>query len=472
MKMTFKIRTTGVCFGFYGYDFYFQDEGSFSLRLQNRSKFQALTRRCSRGAIAFAAWLLCVNGVAQAADADADQDDRITRLEATVEALTDELEKAVSGAVVPDSDGASFYGLGPAASKVYEIDRGLSIGGYGEAYYSKKLGDDTNSENDITDFYRMVLYAGYKFNDWIVLNSEIEFEHGGSAAGGSVGVEFATLDFMLRDWVNVRAGLMLVPMGFINEMHEPVTYFGNFRPRVEQTIIPSTWRENGVGLYGTLAEGLTYKLYAMNGFEGADFRGQDGFRKGRQKGGKAIANNGALVARVDWTPSDAWDLGASFYYGDSGQDDASIPALSTTIWDIHVQYQGHGARVRGLVTGSNLDGAAEFNAAKVDPTNVNMAKEMLGAYGEIGYDVMQWIRPGSRQSLEPFYRFSYLDLQHEMDGADVANSKYKDMHYHTVGVSYKPIPQVVVKLDYRNISSAAGDDSYADEFNVGIGFVF
>ena len=413
--------------------------------------------------------------MAQAADSEAEQNSRIDRLESTVEALTSELEKAVSGAVVPDSDDASFYGLGPAASKVYKIDRGLSLGGYGEAYYGRKLQDGAS---DSTDFYRMVLYAGYKFNDWIVLNSEIEFEHGGSAVSGAgkVGVEFATVDFMLRDWANVRTGLMLVPMGFINEMHEPVTYFGNLRPRVEQTIIPSTWRENGVGLYGTLTEGLTYKLYAMNGFEGADFRAKDGFRGGRQKGGKAIANNAALVGRVDWSPTDAWDLGASIYYGDSGQDDALLNgnALSTTIWDVHLQYQGHGARVRGLVTGSNLDGAAALNAAVLADTgsNPNNAKEMLGAYAEIGYDIMPFFSPGSGQSIEPFYRFSYLDLQHEMDGADVADLKYKDVHYHTVGLSYKPIPQVVVKLDYRNISSAAGDDSYSNEFNVGIGFVF
>ena len=124
----------------------------------------------------------------------------------------------------------------------------------------------------------MVLYTGYKFTDSILFNAEIEFEHAttgstkSSSGGGSVSVEFAYLDFLLRDWANIRAGLVLVPMGFLNEIHEPVSYFGVNRPDIERQIIPSTWRENGVGIHGTLYEQVDYQAFVINGFNARGFR--------------------------------------------------------------------------------------------------------------------------------------------------------------------------------------------------------
>src|SRR5262249_35202899 len=151
---------------------------------------------------------------------------------------------------------------GPAASKVYGLNRGLSIGGYGETNF-KVVTSNKDGQSNRFDYARFVLYVGYKFNDWIVLNSEIEFEHATteetvSSDPGSVNVEFATIDFLLNPMANARGGLILVPMGFLNEMHEPPFYFGNTRPPVETQMIPSTWSANGFGLYGEVLPGLTY----------------------------------------------------------------------------------------------------------------------------------------------------------------------------------------------------------------------
>ncbi len=178
-------------------------------------------------------------------------EDRIAELERAVEVLADELQRTRTALAVPEEPLLeSVYGLGPAASKVYHAGRGITFGGYGEAFYSNALSDrgsGTSKTLDRADQLRLVLYAGYRFTENIVFNSEIEFEHATtgsteSSSGGSASVEFAALDFFWKDWANFRAGLMLAPMGFLNEIHEPPFFYGVNRPDVERVLIPSTWR--------------------------------------------------------------------------------------------------------------------------------------------------------------------------------------------------------------------------------------
>ena len=406
-------------------------------------------------------------------DAQADKE-RIEELERTVEVLTDEVEKSLIERVVPDVL-ESKYGLGPAASKVYHIDKGLSIGGYGEARYSNQVSD---GNDDRFDFVRFVTYIGYKFNDTIILNTEIEFEHATTDKEGAVSVEFATLDFMLSDAANIRAGLVLIPMGFINEMHEPVTFFGAHRPEVERRIIPSTWRAGGGGLFGRLGDRVEYKLYAVNGFDATGFD-NSGLRGGRQKGSKALAHDWGVVARLDVYPVGGLNLGGSVYHGNSGQNqkDPDIPQTPTTIWEIHTQYEKSGARFRGLFSMSFVGDAAELSAAKQVEDMMNgedkapISSQMLGGYAEVGYNLLPLIFPDTGQSLEPFYRFEYLDTQRDVMGFPPTPSslKNRNQRIHTVGISYKPISQVVIKLDYRNRDA---DAPIADEVNIGLGFVF
>ena len=175
----------------------------------------------------------------------------VKKLERKTDVLSQEVEKLRTNLSIPEeAKYKSMYGMGPAASKVYGTSKGLSIGGYGEAMYTNYVDTKSNNNNkDSADLERAVIYIGYKFNDWIVLNNEIEFEHATTGEGGEekgeVSVEFSQLDFFIDQKYNIRAGLMLVPMGFVNEMHEPTTYHGNHRPDIERYIIPSTWREMG-----------------------------------------------------------------------------------------------------------------------------------------------------------------------------------------------------------------------------------
>ena len=245
----------------------------------------------------------------------------VKSLERKTDILSQEVEKLRTNLAIPEeAKYKSAYGLGPAASKVYGVSKGLSIGGYGEGSYSAKVGDK-GSNKDSADMKRIVLYAGYKFTDKILFNSELEFEHATTAAKGQVSVEFASLDFFMDTKANVRAGLVLMPMGFVNRIHEPVFYFGNNRPEVERYIIPSTWREMGAGLFGAITPSLTYTAYVVNGLDASKFT-SNGIRDGRGGGSQAKAENFGYVARLDYDPAvlPGVTVGGSAYVGDSGQN--------------------------------------------------------------------------------------------------------------------------------------------------------
>ncbi len=402
--------------------------------------------------------------------------------------LAEEVDKLRTSLTLPDFTPLTMedrrYGLGPAASKVYGVERGLSIGGYGEAYYRKDVSDKTRSDRDTTDYLRFVLYTGYKFTDRIILNAELEFEHASTSTGGSVSVEFAYLDFLMYEWANFRAGMLLAPMGIVNELHEPVFFNGVERPEVERRIIPSTWRENGVGLFGELLPGLEYRVYGMNALNGvsessggASLKLKEHYRSMRQKGGEALAEDIAFVARLDYSPVLNATFGGSVYTGKSSHDQQYVddsgnkvdyPDARLTIWDLHAMYSWQGLDVRALFAMSHLKDSDELNRIG---GGGKIAKEMYGFYTEVAYDIMPMVLGNTQQQLSPFLRFSYIDQHAEMAGDWDAKGRYEHRIW-TTGISYKPHPNVVLKVDYRNFDTVDNDNEREDEVNFGIGFVF
>jgi hypothetical protein len=247
------------------------------------------------------------------------------------------------------------------------------------------------------------------------------------------------------------------------------------RPDVERFIIPSTWRENGMGLFGSLGEELQYKIYAVNGMNATGF-GPDGLRGGRQKGSKALAEDIAVAARLDWTPLRGLLLGASVYAGNSGQnqvvEDVSIPDAFTTVFDVHAQYEWRNLWLRGLYSMAFVSQAGSLTnslrAAGLLEDDEAIASGMLGGYAEVAYNIWSLFAESER-SLQPFYRFEYYDTQWDMPAGFDADRHF-DVTSHTLGLSFEPIPNVVIKADYRNRSAEEG--KIADEFNLGIGYVF
>ena len=398
----------------------------------------------------------------------------VKNLERKTDILSQEVEKLRTNLVIPEeAQYKSAYGMGPAASKVYGAGKGLSIGGYGEGNYSAKVGDK-GSSNDSADMERMVLYAGYKFTDKILFNSELEFEHAttgeGSESKGEVSVEFASLDFFMDTRANARAGLVLMPMGLINRTHEPLFYFGNHRPEVEQRIIPSTWREMGAGLFGAITPSLTYTAYVVNGLDASKFT-SDGISEGRGGGSNAKAENFGYVARLDYDPAvlPGITVGGSAYVGNSGQNQSfagqKVNAF-TQLYETHVQWKYRSLEFRSLGSWGFINDAGALSSVANGTT---IGSQNYGWYSEAGYDVLPMFWENTTQYLAPFFRYERLNTMSKAPAGYVVDLT-KDWEIFQVGLQYKPIPNVVIKADYRNYVAKQG--LLPDDFNLGFGFIF
>lgn len=412
----------------------------------------------------------------------ADLQQEVDELRRRVEILGEELEaqKTGSAPVAPLSgdtlERGRALGLSPAASKVYQKD-GLSIGGYGETvltFYGSRLEDGTVAPTDnIADTLRAVIYVGYKFTDWLVLNSEFEFEHSGFSdehPEGEAIVEFVYLDFLISKAFNVRAGNMLLPVGFINELHEPPTFLGAYRPALENEggLIPTTWHEIGIGFHGQLPLNLDYRLYLVNGLNAAGFNaeGNGGIGGGRQDGHLAIANKFGLTARVDWHPLPGLLFGASFYGGDS-QQTHDAKAIWTTMVEAHAEFRSHGFQARAIyarVTNSS-DGLAALGS---DAQAFGTGTVQSGGYVEAGFDVLSLI-PSTRMALIPFARYERFNTQVAVaPGATIDPANLQTTVY--LGANYKPIPQVALKIDYDIRTNAAR--SGRNQLNLALAYLF
>ncbi len=389
--------------------------------------------------------------------------DRLAEVEGKIDVLAAEIEKLKIGEAAVAAD-QSDQGMGPAASKVYRTERGVSIGGYGEALYQKF--DDSRDDGrasgrtDSADLLRAVVYFGYKWNDRLLFNSEVEFEHGGE----EVGVEFAYLDYLWKPQANLRGGLLLVPMGFVNELHEPTVFHGAKRPDVERLILPSTWRENGFGLYGDVGP-ITYRTYLLNGFDASGFTAV-GLRGGRQNGAEAKAERFAWVGRADYTALPGLLAGLSAYVGKAGQGEGA--AVGTQIVEGHVEWKRNGVELRALGVQANLDDVARLNGELGLSGNRSVGERLTGGYLQAAYDLFT-LFPQGDQALAPFARFESFDTQDRVPSG-FAKNPANDIDVLTLGLTYKPIPQMVFKLDYQDYENGA--DTGIDQVNLAFGYVF
>ncbi len=379
---------------------------------------------------------------------------------------------------IPELEYKSYAGMGPAASKVYYVPKGLSIGGYGEVVFSHFL-SSSSGEKDFSDLQRIVLYAGYRFSPRIVFNAEFEFEHASTEGTGAVSVEFAYLDFLLSDVAAVRAGLLLVPIGFINEMHEPPFFHGVFRPELETRIIPATWSDIGVGLHGEV-QGLRYKAYLLNGLNataGEGFSADSWIREGRTGGSQSIAENLAFVLNLAYDLGPA-SFGGTIYRGRSGQGEVapngSVIHGDILLGEIHAGLAWRGVQLRGIYTVGTLGDAdlisATLSAKSGQPPQV-IGSRVRGGYLEAAYDLLTALAPGGEQSLSAFVRVERLNLHDQVPGGGVQDPAL-DFGVLTAGLTYKPLPTVVLKADYQRKTQVEGSVTLAEQVNVGAGFVF
>ncbi|MCX6076665.1 MAG: porin [Campylobacterales bacterium] len=342
----------------------------------------------------------------------------------------------------------SHSGLGSAASKVYYSKSPLSIGGYGEAMYTN------NHDGSTLSGTKFVPYIGYKFSDNIILNTEIEFEGGGVDRGGNAGdevvVEFMYLDYLINKNANIRAGNFIIPMGLINQRHEPTLYNTVERPDTEKYLIPSTWTETGAMAYGRIVDNLTYNFATISALK-TDVNGKEWLREGR--GGPVERSNPNLgfAARLDYTGINGLLVGTSAYYGPSMDGVKS----NTSIYDIHLDYKNNGARVYGVYSQATRSSASNIAA--------NAVESAQGGYMNLSYDLLSLT--SSIYSLPLFMQYESLNPEEKRADGTSGDST----HTTTMGINFFPHEQVVLKLNYAMKSQGTIDDKIT---SVSMGFIF
>ena len=397
---------------------------------------------------------------------------QIDELQRRIDVLAAELEKLRSGEapeVEVTEERRRALGLAPSAAATYRrATEGVSFAGYGEM-----LVENFASENEAgrggapttrLDFLRAVLYAGYRFNDKFLFNSEIEVEH-----ANEIFVEFAYVDYLATENLTLRGGMLLLPLGLTNEFHEPTVFIGAKRPETEQRIIPTTWRENGAGVLGS-AGIVNFRAYVTNGLRGAAFTSA-GLRGGRQRGSNALAANLALSGRIDVTLMPGVFGGIGFYNGGSGQEQVLLDGarldVGTTILEGHAQAQLRGWDLRALFAEASIDEAAAVSRALRLPVNTPLAETMRGGYLQAGYNLLS--QTASELAITPYVRYERVNTQHRIP-AGFTRDLTRDGTFRTLGVEVKPIPNVVIKTDYQWVTNAA--DTGRNQFNINLGYAF
>ena len=412
-------------------------------------------------------------GAGEAESAEPEPDQRLQPdIERRIDLLAEELERLRSGeeqGIEFSDEDTRVLGLAPSAAATYARDRGVSIAGYGEMLFENFASEDeagrSTEKGSQFDFLRAIIYVGYRFNDKFLFNSEIEVEH-----ANEIFVEFAYVDYLAHENLGIRGGMLLLPMGLVNEFHEPTVFIGAERPVTEQRIIPSTWWENGAGVHGSTGM-VAYRAYVVNGLDGSKFSAS-GIRSGRRKGSKAKAANLAFTGRVDVMPTPGVFVGASIYRGGSGQGEVELDGrnfeVRTTIFDVHGQAQMGGFDLRGLYARASVGDAAELNQVLELSGTDGVAETMQGGYVQLGYDLLSQVTT-SGIGLTPYFRYERVDTQATMPTGFV-RSLGTDNTFATAGVELKPIPNVVVKTDYAWVRNEI--DSGVNQFNVSLGYAF
>jgi hypothetical protein len=414
------------------------------------------------------------SAAAPSEDAAPAQETQVEELRRRVDVLAAEVEKLRSGepeARELTDERRRALGVAPSAAATYRrAGEGVSFAGYGEMllenFASENQAGAGGAPTTRLDFLRAIVYAGYRFNDRFLFNSEIEFEHGGE----EVGVEFAYLDYLINNNLTLRGGMMLLPLGLTNEFHEPTVFIGTHRPETERRIIPSTWHENGAGLLGTFGP-VNFRTYVVNGLNASGFTSA-GIRGGRQGGAEANAEDVAFAGRLDVTPVPGIFAGVSLYAGGSGQGEietasGATPAIGTTVVDVHGQAQIRGFDVRALFAQTSVDGAGDLSRALRLSATSPVAERMRGEYIQLGYNVLSQLN--TPLSLMPFVRYEHIDTQHRVP-AGFTRDRSRDADFKTLGVELKPIPNVVVKTDYQWVTNEAGTGR--NQFSVNLGYAF
>jgi len=328
------------------------------------------------------------------------------------------------------------------------------ISGYGQA----KVQYDMKYKTAEANLTRNVLFIGHKFSKKVYFFSEMELENAGvSSTGGFKGelsMEQLFLKFNVNRDIYLTAGLFIPRIGIINENHLPTTFNGNDRTFVETFLIPATWRELGVGIYGNVRRipGLNYSAAILNGLNSAGFQNGTGIGDGRFEGSQASASNVAVTGALLYYYKN-WRMQASGYFGgtaglvkrvaDSLQLRSGPFGTPVGLVEANVQYYDKGVSFKALAASAHIPDAFRINRAYAN----NTPSSMFGAYAEAGYNIINALDDGTSKNLTLFVRYEWMDLNQSLPSNGIYNGTLKKT-YVVTGLTFQPTQGVVVKLDY------------------------
>ncbi|MFT7590823.1 MAG: hypothetical protein ACI9UJ_000741 [bacterium] len=380
-----------------------------------------------------------------------------------------------SGAFAQDTD--SIYNTKNSAQTLIASKSGsLLMAAYGEAHYNQPFKSGT-VQNGNMDIHRQVLLFGYKFNPKTSFITEIEIEH-----IKEVYLEQAFLNYQLKPWINFQGGLLLIPMGIVNEYHEPTTFNGVERPTIDKVLIPSTWREIGTGFTGNLTDAnLRYQIFVVNGPMGYNgstrLSGTAPIRGARQKGAEAVMRQPDLSAKVNYYGIRGLNIGASLYMGttesslfgnlqtDSAMHvaaaDSSVIGVKMFALDFRYtrkQFEARGQAIYGMYNNTNA-----YNQFATS----DLGTAAYGYYAEVGYNINKLLK--IKNKLVPFIRYSNYNTHFETTDELQANPNYEQTII-TTGLSLFLDQAFVAKADYQYFID--GNNTKQNQVNLGLGFWF
>ena len=341
------------------------------------------------------------------------------------------------------------------------------LSGYMDFHFNKADGED-----GVLDFHRFVLLMTHSFSSRVRFVGELELEHAfveGLEEAGELELEQAYVDFLLSPAVNLRAGMLLMPVGIINERHEPPVFNGVERPFVDTVIVPSTWFDAGAGVHGSIGPGFRYRAFVVAPLNALEFDAAEGIRGGRQKGSEANVRNVAYTGRLEYLGVRGLTVGASLWSGESA---FAAPRLDTsvTVGELDARFRRHRLELRGQFAHVVIDDAAALNdsAGRLVGVSPNVAEALRGFYGEAAYRI--W-NAGAPRDLVAFLRYENFDTQFRMPEGFLPLKEF-DRDAVVTGVTYYADPDVAVKADYTYLRNQSGLFPNRHLLNVGLGWWF
>ena len=384
--------------------------------------------------------------------------------------------------------------LAKSAAPTGGISPDLSLWGYGEIYYMHPIHDSSLTEFDLA---RAVFGIGYRFDERTVFNSEFEIEHAVASAddAGEFEVEQFYIDHQFAEWGSVKAGLFLMPFGLLNEHHEPTNFYGVQRNFVETLIIPSTWREGGVGVHGTTSSGFGWDLglttgMNMNGWNNnpSDPLYRTAYRLGingvgplqatHQELSIADAQHLSQYLSLSYSGMPGLLVGAAVFTGLAALPTVppGLPDERVTLWEGHARWTPGAFDLSAVYARGTISNTGPYNEANAGVSNP-LPSEFLGYYLQAAYTV--WQRNGAR--LTPFARWEHYDMGAGYEGippgfptvptglaADGLPWPQPNDRVWTLGANFYINPHVVFKADYQTFDV----NKDLSRFDLGLGLSF